>query len=66
MTNDLFILSKDSDFHRMSFLFGALPTVIWIRRGNSSTGDIEALMHAHHAAVLAFESDPDATYLALN
>ena len=30
----LAVVSKDSDFHQMSFLLGHPPKVIWIRRGN--------------------------------
>ena len=40
--HDLAIVSKDSDFHQVSFLRGAPPKVIWIRRGNCTTADIEA------------------------
>ena len=42
--HDLTIVSKDSDFHQVSFLRGPPPKVIWIRRGNRTTADIEALL----------------------
>ena len=29
------IVSKDADFHQLSFLKGAPPKVIWVRRGNA-------------------------------
>jgi len=29
--NDLMILSKDSDFHQRSFLYGFPPKVVWVR-----------------------------------
>jgi predicted nuclease of predicted toxin-antitoxin system len=35
--NSFVIVSKDSDFHQRSFLFGHPPKVVWIRRGNCST-----------------------------
>jgi predicted nuclease of predicted toxin-antitoxin system len=35
------IVSKDAEFHQRSFLLGHPPKVVWIRRGNCSTGDIE-------------------------
>ena len=35
--NGLTIVSKDSDFHRMSFVLGAPPQVIWLRVGNCPT-----------------------------
>lgn len=36
------IVSKDSDFHQLSFLRGHPPKVVWIRRGNCSTDEIES------------------------
>jgi predicted nuclease of predicted toxin-antitoxin system len=33
-------VSKDTDFHQRSFLFGGPPKVVWIRLGNCSTEDI--------------------------
>jgi predicted nuclease of predicted toxin-antitoxin system len=59
------IVSKDADFHQRSFLLGAPPKVIWIRRGNCSTREIEALLLERHVDILAFEGDPDAAFLAL-
>lgn len=59
------LVSKDADFHQRSFLFGYPPKVVWIRRGNCSTDDIERLLRQHHAEVLAFERDDQGTFLAL-
>lgn len=42
--NDLMIVSKDSDMHDRSFLFGYPPKVIWIRLGNCSTNDVEQIL----------------------
>lgn len=61
----LTILSKDSDFHQVSFLRGPPPKVIWIRRGNCSTGDIEALVRSNRSEILAFGADGEAAFLAL-
>ena len=49
----LTILSKDSDFHQVSFLRGPPPKVIWIRRGNCSTVDIEALLRSNRRSSLS-------------
>lgn len=35
--NDYTIVSKDSDFHQRSFLYGRPPKVVWVRLGNVST-----------------------------
>ena len=61
----LTIMSKDSDFHQRSFLFGSPPKVVWIRRGNCSTADIETLLRTHDAALQTFEQDREGAFLAL-
>ena len=43
-SNDLIIVSKDSDMHDRSFLYGYPPKVIWVRLGNCSTSDVEKLL----------------------
>jgi predicted nuclease of predicted toxin-antitoxin system len=60
------IVSKDSDFHQLSFLSGHPPKVVWIRRGNCSTDVIEALLREHEQDLRAFEQDPDASFLVLS
>lgn len=62
----LTILSKDSDFHQMSFLRGPPPKVIWIQRGNCSTADIEALLRSNQTGILAFGADQETAFLALS
>lgn len=61
----LSIVSKDSDFHQRSFLFGAPPKVIWIQKGNCTTSQIEDILRRHLADLQHFFNDPDATFLAL-
>ena len=62
----LTIVSKDSDFHQASFLRGSPPKVIWIRRGNCTTADIEALLRSNRTEILAFGADPVAAFLAIS
>jgi predicted nuclease of predicted toxin-antitoxin system len=38
--NDFIIVSKDSDFHQRSLLYGHPPKFIYLRIGNSSTARI--------------------------
>lgn len=38
------IVSKDSDFHQRSFVFGFPPKVIWVRLGNCPTSDVQKLL----------------------
>ena len=61
----LAIVSKDSDFRQRSFLFGHPPKVVWIRRGNCSTLEIEAILRDRHRDLIAFEKDEEASFLAL-
>lgn len=60
------IVSKDAEFHQRSFLLGPPPKVIWIRRGNCSTEDIETLLRQRHPDLLAFDADPEQSFLALS
>lgn len=44
---DFLIVTKDSDFSDLCLLRGFPPKVVWIRRGNCKTADIEMLLRAH-------------------
>jgi predicted nuclease of predicted toxin-antitoxin system len=59
------IVSKDSDFRQRSFLFGHPPKVIWIRLGNCSTSEIEAILRGRCNDLFAFELDNRDSFLAL-
>ena len=52
------ILSKDEDFNDMAVIRGFPPKVLWLQLGNCTTGQVEAALRAHHAAILEFEHDP--------
>lgn len=64
--NDFLIVSKDSDMHDRSFLFGYPPKVIWIRLGNCTTSDIEKLLRREAHTVQAFNDDSYASFLILS
>jgi len=61
----LTIVSKDSDFRQRSFLFGHPPKVIWIRLGNCSTTEVEALLRTHSENLITFDQDEQGSFLAL-
>jgi predicted nuclease of predicted toxin-antitoxin system len=65
-THGLTIVSKDADFHQLSFVKGAPPKAVWIRRGNCSTNDIETILRARRRDILAFEETPDAAFLIVD
>ncbi len=64
--NDLTIVSKDSDMHQRSLLFGQPPKVVWIRLGNCSTSDVEELLRRDFAAIETFCEDGYASFLILS
>ena len=59
------IVTKDDDFRQRGFVRGAPPKVIWVRLGNCTTDEIEAILRTRHADVLAFDADPAAALLVL-
>ena len=59
------IVTKDSDFQQMSFLFGAPPKVIWIRRGNCSVKQTEEILRTNALRIEEFVRDEVAAYLVL-
>jgi predicted nuclease of predicted toxin-antitoxin system len=65
-SQDFIIVSKDADFHQRSFVLGFPPKVIWIRRGNCPTRDIENLLREHQTSMVAFCGDDVHAFLALS
>jgi len=63
--NNLCIVSKDADFHQLSFLHGTPPKIIWIQRGNCSTLAIERLLRSQADAIIDFGANIEAAFLAL-
>jgi predicted nuclease of predicted toxin-antitoxin system len=59
------IVSKDADFRQLSFLYGSPPKVVWLRVGNRSTAEIEAIVRANAGELEAFNADPVASMLVL-
>lgn len=62
----LVIVSKDSDFRQMSFAFGHPPKVIWIRRGNCTTSEIETILRNRYDEVLIFSGEEQSAFLAMS
>ena len=51
------IVTKDADFGELCLLLGFPPKIIWIRRGNCQTSNIETLLRQHYADVEALNKD---------
>ena len=60
------LISKDVDFHQMSFLRGFPPKVVWIRRGNCSVQEIEVLLLSSTDVLREFVASDDASVLVVS
>jgi predicted nuclease of predicted toxin-antitoxin system len=63
--NHYMIVSKDEDFHHLSFVRGAPPKVIGIYLGNCRTKAVEILLRQHYEMIVAFADDVKAAFLLL-
>lgn len=63
--HQLTVVSKDSDFHQRALLFGPPPRVVWIRRGNCSTREVERILRDHRADLEGLADDPATAVLVL-
>ena len=63
--HDFVIVSKDSDFSEMSVLRGFPPKVVWIRRGNCSTNDIERILRQDFNLIESLVADTNLGILLL-
>lgn len=63
--NNFVIITKDADFADLSVLRGFPPKVVWIRRGNCSTTNIELILRDHNAEIEDLQADLSAGILTL-
>ena len=63
--NDYIIVTKDADFSELGLIKGFPPKIVWIRRGNCSTRDIESILRENYSAVTALSDDPETGILTL-
>lgn len=59
------LVTKDSDFHELSLLKGAPPKVVWIRRGNCTTHQIEAILRKHASDIQTLIESSESDFLIL-
>jgi predicted nuclease of predicted toxin-antitoxin system len=64
-SNGFAIISKDADFHQMSFLYGAPPKTIWLRKGNCSVNELEEIIRRHAMEIVAFLKDSENALLVV-
>lgn len=63
--NDFIVVTKDADYGEMYSLYGSPPVVIWIRRGNCATADIEQILRQHFDDIERLHDNPDSGILTL-
>ncbi|MBI2681725.1 MAG: DUF5615 family PIN-like protein [Acidobacteriales bacterium] len=63
--NGFTLISKDSDFHQRSFVYGQPSKFIRVRAGNCSTEQVAALLRGQVSLILEFANDPELAFLIL-
>ncbi|MBZ8182947.1 DUF5615 family PIN-like protein [Oscillatoria salina] len=63
--NDFVIVSKDSDFHQRSLLYGHPPKFIYLRIGNSPTSKIVQILRDNFETILKFADRETESILVL-
>lgn len=63
--NEFTLVIKDADFGDLSVLRGFPPKVIWIRRGNCKTSDIENILRYNFEAIEELENSPQIGLITL-
>jgi predicted nuclease of predicted toxin-antitoxin system len=63
--NDFVIISKDSDFHQRSLLYGHPPKFIYLRIGNSPTSKIVRILRENFDTIIQFGSAESESILLL-
>ncbi|MGV0028745.1 DUF5615 family PIN-like protein [Phormidesmis priestleyi] len=64
-TNGFVIVSKDSDFHQRSLLYGHPPKFIYLRIGNCPTSKIIQVLRDNLDTITQFESSETESLLVL-
>ncbi|MEP7135251.1 MAG: DUF5615 family PIN-like protein [Chloroflexota bacterium] len=63
--HDYMIVTKDADFSELGVVKGFPPKVIWIRRGNCSTQEIEAILRDNYEVIKTLDNDDETGILTL-
>ncbi|OBQ38608.1 MAG: hypothetical protein AN485_07405 [Anabaena sp. MDT14b] len=63
--NNFVIISKDSDFHQRSLLYGHPPKFIYLRIGNSPTSKIVQILRDNLSTITQFDNSDMESILVL-
>ncbi len=64
-TNGFVIVSKDSDFHQRSLLYGHPPKFVYLRIGNCPTSKIVEILRGNFDTIIQFEARESESILVL-
>ena len=64
--NEFIIVTKDLDYNELVILRGFPPKVVWIRLGNCTTCQIEALLRLHNEDIKVLSEDLNLGLLTLS
>ena len=63
--HDYMIVTKDADFSEFGLVKGFPPKIIWIRRGNCSTQEIELILRENFSEIGALSENPEIGILTI-
>lgn len=63
--NDYVLVTKDSDFHELSLLYGAPPKIIWIKSGNSDKEFVAEILNKNVDEIINSLLDQNVNYLEI-
>jgi predicted nuclease of predicted toxin-antitoxin system len=63
--NGFAIVTKDADFADLSVFRGFPPKIVWIRRGNCSTNEIEEILRGNQSEIEVLVTDSTSGILTL-
>ena len=63
--NGFVIVTKDSDFHELSLLYGAPPKVLWLQTGNQPRQRIAELLLSLRETIEALLADEETTFIEI-
>lgn len=64
-SNGFCIVTHDSDFVERSRLFGSPPKVVWLRCGNATPQQVEAILRHNVILITELLQDPKLDYIEL-
>jgi predicted nuclease of predicted toxin-antitoxin system len=63
--DEFVLVSKDSDFFDPSLIRQRSVKIVWIRRGNCSTTDVEHILRSHHQDIAGLDATGQVSLLML-